>query len=329
MARTPLKHWGVGMGKSIWIVLWLLSPWSWAQQESPQIAAPLKRNVDSDTKAPERRVGLSIKITNQDFALKQKTDTDKSVQFKPSDQLTWGLDGAYDGYRFGLGLPMPQDKEEVRRTGRTRRLDLMFGHYEAAWGGDVYLQRYKGFYIDDDKKKEDEIFQQRPDVKTILVGTNLYFSFAPDRFPLNVYSSPDANKNSRGGSALGMLSYNQFRFKGNRPLIEDNGLVGGYTQTVIAGAGYGYHWIRNRHALMGQILLGFGPQWRDALYSNGNRYRVEVTRQASVNGNYSYDWSQWQAGLKFKLNTFSGNIDPDHQIDFDSLEVKVFGSREF
>ena len=164
-----------------------------ADQETEVVALEVGADLvgvllDVDTRAVDNpnpwSLSFFIEVPTLQFALAPKNG-ERSTDFQPNDILSWGANLGYKGYSLDIAVPFPEEGDSVIRKGKTQHLDLVLGHYEKSWGGDVFYQTYKGFYLSNGNEDgSDQVYPQRPDVRSHYYGLNLYYAFSPEQFPL-------------------------------------------------------------------------------------------------------------------------------------------------
>lgn len=275
-----------------------------------------------------RSVSFVAQVPNLEFQVRNK-ETNKQVKFSPNQGLNIGAEGNYDGYTAAIMLPIPPDQDSISKRGRTDHLDLMFSRYWDSFGGDVYYQRYSGFYVKegtDEKFDEKESYPTRPDVNSHLVGMNFYYTFRPERFPLKSLTSFEDMEEGRGGSVVLFSSLNEFRMGGETPLIRTNSLLSARFRTLIVGGGYGYRWMKNNNQLSGQMLYGIGPQDQQLNRVSGSESRTRLDHQVILNFGYAYRKDNWMFGMNLLVNQVQADVGENERMEADGMNIKMFAS---
>lgn len=292
--------------------------------EPASSTAPLK----SPTEQFKRSVSLVFQVPQLEFQVRNKA-TSKQVKFSPNQGLNVGLNGNYEGYSLGFMIPMPPDKDEVAKKGKTDHMDLMFSKYWESFGGDIYYQRYSGFYVkegSDEKFDEKDVYPTRPDVNSQLLGLNFYYAFHPERFPLKSLTSFEDMKVGQGGSVVLFTTLNEFRMGGVTPLIRSNSLLSARFRSFIIGGGYGYRWQNERNQISGQMLYGLGPQDQQLNRVEGSESRMRLDHQLIMSFGYAYHKDNWMVGLNLLMNQVQADVGENERLEADGMNIKMFGS---
>ena len=286
--------------------------------------APLKKPSEQF----KRSVSLVLQVPQLEFQVRNK-ETSKQVKFSPNNGLNIGLDGNYDGYSLGFMVPMPPDNDSVNKKGKTDHMDLIFSKHWESFGGDIFYQRYSGFYVkegSDEDFDEKDVYPTRPDVKSQLLGLNLYYVFKPERFPLKSLTSFEDMEDGQGGSAVLFTTLNEFRMGGVTPLIRSNSLLSARFRSYIIGGGYGYRWLKSNNQLSGQLLYGLGPQDQQLNRVEGSESRMRLEHQVSMSFGYAYRKDDWMFGINLLLNQVQADVGENERLEADGMNIKMFGS---
>jgi hypothetical protein len=299
-------------------------PMALAQEQS---RAPLPPPLAED--ATPWSLGVFFEVPTLQFGLKPKNGS-ASTDFQPNDVLSWGANLGYRDYRFDLTLPFPTSGDSVDKKGKTNHLDLFLGHFEKSWGGDIFYQTYKGFYVSNaNTGSNNQTYPQRPDLSSHYYGLNLYYAFSPESFPMEALDAFGGTPEGVGGSIIALASVNQFYLGGDHALLPDNGIQSATLTSEILGIGYAYRWAKYNHYLSGQILVGAGPQQQRVETLGVSENLDRIGEQATIDANYTYHLDLWRIGLSVTANTLVAEIGSVDSLTTTSFSAKVFGSRSF
>lgn len=276
-----------------------------------------------------KEIRLTAEIPSLEFGLTPKGD-EKRIQFRPNDQLNWGLSTNWRGYEIGASIPQAQDDESIKQKGKTDHRDYRLGYYGRQLGADVHYQSYRGFYIDDQydgSSTNGKSYVQRPDLNSQNYGANFYFALTPERFPLRRWSIHrlDGELSEPGGSLVGMISYNDFYLNARDPLTAASRLRGLRLQTASVAAGYGYQYSREGIRANAILLGGLGPQWQN-VHNGETKKRVQLATHVGLLGTLAYEWSDWITGVTVQLNTLDAKLPSGDRLTTSEMSAKLFAS---
>lgn len=310
--------------RSLFVWLSLLIPAALAHSEVQTTTA----QVESTSRQIKRSVSLVMQVPQLEFQVRNKA-TSKQVKFSPNQGLNVGVEGNYDGYSAGIMIPMPPDEKSITAKGKTDHLDLMFSRHWESFGGDVYYQRYSGFYVKegtDENFDEKDTYPTRPDVTSQLLGMNFYYAFHPERFPLKSLTSFEDMEEGSGGSVVLFSTINEFRMGGVTPLIRSNSLLSARFRSFIVGGGYGYRWMKNNNQFSGQLLYGAGPQDQQLNRIEGSESRIRLDHQVLINFGYAYRKDNRMFGMNVVLNQVQADVGENERMEADGINIKMFAA---
>lgn len=201
-----------------------------------------------------------------------KTDRSSQLAYLPNNTYSLGL-GAYV---FELGIELafavPLREQSIARYGESKARDVQLNVFAKRWGADAFLQRYSGFYIEDDQNEppESEPLPQRPDIATKNFGFTGYYIFNYQKFSVrSAYNYSERQLISKGSFLL-MGSLSTFRVAADSSLVKGDrraefGSGVDFTRlrytTFSVAPGYSYNLTHNHFFLNATLALGPAHHW--------------------------------------------------------------------
>jgi hypothetical protein len=213
-----------------------------------------------------------IKQRSLSFDLENPKQVGNTLRFKPNNAYGFGLGMYVFDLGFELVFAMPVDEEKNSAFGTTRATDLQLNILSRQWGGDIFYQNYKGFYLSnpDSPIPAGGQYPQRPDVSTENIGVSCLYVLRPNKFSLRSSFTFADRQLKSSGSLVFSATYNRFHLWADSVILNQHyatriGLVSPFTslnyQTLGIAPGYSYNFIFRRMFL--NLSLGIGPavQW--------------------------------------------------------------------
>ena len=218
------------------------------------------------------------------------------------------------GYRdvvFFVAIPVPETEESRNRYGKTDYRDFQLSWYPGTMVIDLYLQRYKGFYIDNTGISEEE--RIRPDITLLNTGFNMLYCFAGEYSFKSSYFQTERQENTNAGGLL-MVTANYCRIGSNRSMLpesveekygNDAGYKGGSYYTAGIGPGLGITLIPfqifdfSKVYISSTICIGYGVVYKE--YETSLKMKKDTAGFCFVNWRastgFNGDWIFWGAAF--------------------------------
>ena len=249
------------------------------------------------------------------FDLQQTKQFGNTIKFKPNNSYGFGL----GMYLFDIGLELvfavPIDEQKTSAYGKTKAQDIQLNILSRRWGGDIYYQKYEGFYLSnpDSAIPPSGVYPQRPDVKTENFGISGVYVFNHKKFSLrSAYTYADRQLKS-SGSPLLSGTFNSFRMSADSSVLNKHyttriGLTNSfdalYYQTISIAPGYAYNFIFRNFFLSGSLAIGPAVHWVGYEDTSGVKYSTTAVNtfiDARLAMGYSTD--RFFAGVTFTSQT--------------------------
>lgn len=238
----------------------------------------------------------------------------ENLQFRPNNALTLGFGATIRGLglNFSFKLPYHDSKEDL--YGETHRIDLQVHRYHGRLALDIYLQRYRGFHLND---KADVTYINAPpdypyfpNLRSTSIGGAAMYLFNGDRYSLrSIVNQQDWQLRSAGSWMLGGVAFAHVLGNGDSTILPPNLAMADFlgmppakdirTYGITGNVGYGYNLVIKRHWLISLSGdAGIGPGFSDATELHGHRLQkwgLLINTNARVGAGYTTN--KWFAGF--------------------------------
>nr|NQU93929.1 DUF4421 family protein [Bacteroidota bacterium] len=270
------------------------------------------------------RMFTSTKYLNfeiADNALKER------LIYKPNENQVLGIGFMYKWVGVNLGFTMPFMNSDDETYGKTKYLDLQSHIYLRKGTFDIYLQRYKGFYLENSGDMivnwpGEEVYMIRPDIRAHTFGINYHHFFNYKEYSYRAsFVQSEVQKKSAGSFILGINADYAF-LEGDSSIIPDNVSYENFYQNrhfskgslLNVGAGFGYThtfviWKRFfiSLSLNGGLSLGYTRLHKSE--QNTVDYRIGYNANAAGRFAFGYNHNKWYVGFS-SLNLILMNKAP-------------------
>jgi hypothetical protein len=201
----------------------------------------------------------------------------QELLYRPNDRLNVGIGLNYGFAGLNLGVNMPGVNNDDARYGQTRYLDAQSHLYLPRFALDVYLQHYRGYYLNKPQNwvenwQPGSPHPQRGDLRTTSSGFNLQYIFNHRRFSYRAAYLQNAWQRKSAGTFLLGSEWYLIRMRADSsvtiPAGESTAFFGGTAfdgsdvYSLGANAGYAHTFVYKSHffltlSLVGGLALGY------------------------------------------------------------------------
>lgn len=275
------------------------------------------------------RLYSSVKYTNfsiQDQSLK------KAVNYNVNNKVMLGLGANYSVFGLNIAFNLPFNEKDFDQYGETEYIDLQSHLYLRKYVVDFYLQRYKGFYINNPMEILQnwivaDSFPKRPDIRIVDAGLAVQYILNSKKFSYRAaYIQNEWQKKSAGSFILGASIF-YVMVKGDSSLIPknieppdfaDGSKYDKSTQFSLgANAGYTHTFVAWKKFFL-VIGLSAGPAIGNTSVHQTNMNQVTksgitLNFNALGRGSFGYNSHKFYMGV-FYLNQIIGNKLPQEEV---------------
>jgi hypothetical protein len=222
-----------------------------------------------------------IKQRSLSFGL-EKRDRSEQLTFKPNNSYSLGI----GGYLFEVGAELtfsvPIDEKSKSIYGESDSRDVQLNILGKTWGGDLFYQKYQGFYLTDRENPvlPGSAFPQRGDIVSRNFGLTANYVFQNRKFSFrSAYNFAERQLHSKGSFLL-FASLSSFKMGADSSILSSAqkdvfGENVSFTRlrytTFSVAPGYTYSLIFRNFFVNGTLSVGPAHHWIT--------YKVEGERQ--------------------------------------------------
>lgn len=286
------------------------------------------------------------------------------LDYKPNAILALGVGVTYRGIGLNVStrLPFHDTKEEL--YGRTRRYDVQVHRYRRKLAMDIYLQRYKGFHLNDkgmDPGYVGEGTTERPEypyyaqMRSLKLGATALYVFNGSKFSMrSAVNQQEWQLKSSGSPMVGAAFYFQQLTNGDAGLIPDSypstDIFQGYNPTKVQSygltihGGYGYTFVYRKHWFATLAAdIGFGPGYirmegrelTNPTVAREEKSSIDFHGRANLRASLGYNSMDWTIGLygiahgdRYTMPIFEGDS-REGQIGSTQGIIRLVAARRF
>lgn len=213
-----------------------------------------------------------IKQRRLHFDLEKLSDNDRTVSFQTNKPYSFGVGMYLFELAVELAFAIPLDEQDQYIYGKSDATDLQLNVLGKKWGGDVFYQKYKGFYVDDPNVDvpPNTPYPHRDDIETRNLGVSVNYTFNYNKFSFrSAYSYVERQQRSAGSFILfGTLS--TFKASGDSAILGqkyknefggDSMIERIKTTSLGIAPGYTYSLIYKGFFLNGTLAVGPAHNW--------------------------------------------------------------------
>lgn len=227
--------------------------------------------------------------------LTQETGPDKEKTYIPNNPVNLGAGFSWNNtslsFGYGYGFDFTTDKE----LGKTKAFDFQFHHYNRNFAVDVFIQKYSGYYVEEDDS--DKSPGLCPDLKIQQYGLNAQYVFNSKKFSYKAAFDQSQKQLKSAGSILLGVGVSQTKIDSDSSFYynEKNNLRN--FQFGVSG-GYTYTWvIDKRFYVNGSITAGihFGSE----SIGRFGKQKLEVYPAVLPRISAGFNKKSWSLGLNY------------------------------
>ena len=193
-----------------------------------------------------------------------------SYVLAPNGQTNLGVGFNYKSIGLGISFGLPKSEGSDERYGKTTRFDIQGSIYSKNFGGDGFIQGYKGYYNanpNDFVDWQSDKFPQIPDMRVFTIGLTAFYIENGDKFSYRAaYVRNQIQKKSAGSFTFGIFAnYDASTTEnGYIPVEMADSVLATFDLksfdaiSVGASLGYFYTLVKGKFFLNAGVIPGFG-----------------------------------------------------------------------
>ncbi len=245
-----------------------------------------------------------------------------STIYSPNVNLNIGMGVSYKGYGLSLQTAVPGTEKNQNVYGKTEYFDFQFYYISNKFGGDLLVQRYKGYYLEESILKNpfqlkdknptqineliDTAEVKRPDLTVMTLGVNGYYIFS-DRFSFKAAFKQTERQTRSSGSFLMMASVMHYKISSNYSLILPSkeryfdgysGFRNGTFTSMGLLPGYSYYFTYpGDYYVVPALFIGGGKMMKRYTTDSGSRQDFDYYWKFNARLGMGYNGPKWFYGL--------------------------------
>lgn len=279
-----------------------------------------------------------LKQRSLSFSVRDRRQLKQRIDFYPNTSFTLGVGAYLFETVIEVTFAIPLDEKRKAIYGESTARDLQVNMLSKKFAGDIYYQKYSGFYIDDKRISvpSGAPFTQRADIVTRNFGIGGIYVFNNRKFSLrSAFNYVDRQVHSRGSFIIG-AAINSFKLTADSVVLTPSALPAfgeGSAFELIRGTtlsiapGYSYTLVWRKFFVNGTFALGPAHHW--IRYREGNSVEDDITINTAsiVRLGLGYNSDRYFGGLGFSAQSRAVNFGDTRFINTTSMFRAVVGYR--
>ncbi|MCW5911478.1 MAG: DUF4421 family protein [Cyclobacteriaceae bacterium] len=252
-----------------------------------------------------------VKQRNLFFDISPKNDRAKVLNYRPNNSFGVGMGFYLFEVAVEVTTAIPLNEKSRITYGESDVRDLQANFLGKNWGGDVYNQNYKGFYVADPNKlvTTDEEYARRPDIEMVNTGINGIYIINHEKFSLRSAYNYSERQLKSGGSFVVTGTLNNLRLRSDssilgsryRDFFPDGGSFDEMRYTTFSLApGYTFSLVYRSFFLNTSLAMGPAHHW--VYYKPAGapeRYDITINTYADIRMALGYNSQRFFAGMSY------------------------------
>ena len=245
------------------------------------------------------------------------------------------------GASLSFTLPVLNQKERNRNLGKTSYYDILFNSYREKFGVDLFIYRYKGFFLAEPGQvfpESDVIkaYPQRPDINYLSIGGTYYSVTNWRKFSLQAPFLMVKKQKKSAGSTIWMVGLNYNRIKAHSAIeqfdYENDKPSRKFTRGQFTGLsimpGYGHTLVYQNWFVSAMLFAGPALQMQVYEASKTNEVKLSPAVRINFRASAGYSGNKYFAGLQVYTD-FTRNFIEGTRMSSRYDAVRVLGGFRF
>jgi hypothetical protein len=280
-----------------------------------------------------------IKARSTLFDVRRKDNQGQVLTYRPNNSFGAGIGVYLFELAFEATLSVPVDEKRTSLYGKSTEFDFQLNALSKHWVGDVFYQRYRGFYRDDSSVPvaANQPYPQRPDVVTENVGVNGVYFFNRLKFSYrSAYNFAERQKKS-AGSFLLAGSINAYELRADSSIYGSSyfGIYGNNaaltrlrTTAISVAPGYSYTLVAGRCFVNAAVSVGPAYSLIDYTVNKVSGSLETFNTYADVRFGLGYNGERFFTGLTWVSQSRTARI-YDVTYGTSSVTVRILAGYRF
>jgi len=246
----------------------------------------------------------------KDFIYISMDEPGRELMYMPNNPARLGLGISWKNSVLSFAYGYPFDFLRDKKYGKTRFIDLQYHHYDRKFVFDLFLQRYKGFYMEENNNKN--VFVLCPDLSIRQYGMSAHYIVNNKRFSYKAAFVQNEKQLRSAGSLLlgGGIYFTNINSDSSFVYMEkksfDNFQFG-------VSLGYAYTWVLGKHWYI-DASCTTGINFGSEKISRFGKQRLEVYPTVFPRLSAGYSHEKWGLSFTYVNNVTFPSFTKDHNI---------------
>ncbi len=161
---------------------------------------------------------LFLLLQNASLLINISDNSVSKIVYRPNVNVRIGIAGFWKWFGLGLSFDNPFFKTDRETYGKTTTLDLRVNAFGRKFAGELFLQKYKGFYIVSPEMLDGSHYII-PDMQTFSVGIAGYWIYNSRRFSIRAAFIQNEGQKKSAGSLVVRPSFLYYRISSEQGII--------------------------------------------------------------------------------------------------------------
>jgi hypothetical protein len=254
---------------------------------------------------------LFLLFQNASLLVNPSSDKIGKIVYRPNANVRIGIAGFWKWFGLGLSIDNPFYKTNQAVYGKTTAFDLRVNAYGRFFAGELFFQKYKGFYISS-PERSDGTHYIIPDMQTVAVGVSGYWIYNAKRYSIRAAFIQNERQKKSAGSIVVRPSFLYYRISSDKGIIPDevaadyhlpaSSLIRSgtfYSLGVAPGYAYTLVFLKNFY-LTGALFPGVAAQYYSFNDEFNHNTNFGLTFQLSARFAIGYNADRWFLGGSYQ-----------------------------
>lgn len=291
------------------------------------IPTAMQAQVDSTYIQSYKHIMAIHSYIAKDFLyLSQEFENGKNGVYMPNNAPKLGLGLSVNNTIINLSYGVAFDFMRDRSKGKTKSFDFQLHNYSRQFVFDLFIQKYKGFYWQDDDSKVSQ-FTVHPDLKVRQYGVHGQYIFNHKKYSYKAaFVQNERQLKSAGSFLIGAGAYtteitsdSSFMYQGKRNIANFQFGV---------SAGYAYTWVLGKHWYIGGSAVT-GIHFGSETVRKFGKQKLEVYPTVFPRASVGYHHKTSSVGFSYIGNITFPSMSNDESISIHSGSFRVSYTKRF
>ncbi|MCX6268323.1 MAG: DUF4421 family protein [Bacteroidetes bacterium] len=161
---------------------------------------------------------------NASLLINMKDNSISKISYRPNVNARIGLAGFWKWFGLGLSMENPFYKNDRSVYGKTTTLDLRLNAFGKYLAGELFIQRYRGFYISS-PTRSDGTYYIMPDMRTFSLGIIGYYIYNAEKFSIRAAFIQNQRQKKSAGSLVLRPAFLYYEISNSQGIIPEEIIV--------------------------------------------------------------------------------------------------------